>query len=275
MTNLHSAPTGRPDILPTYGARMIDVTPLAVPYTLARLRPVLPPPPARILEVGCGRGALATVLAEAGYQVVGVEPDEEAAAVAAGRGVRILPVPVLEVPPDERCDVLLFTRSLHHVEGLTESVAHAVGLVEPGGLVVLEEFARERADRAAAGFVYDMRALLVAVGAVEEHEHAQPVDPSADPLDRWEHERGALSEEPLHTGEEMLAALRAAGGTDLASTDTETLWRMIVPPGTTWTGGEPVAQAVSKWARRVELRRIEEGSLPRIGMFVTASAAGR
>jgi len=37
----------------------MDLSTIAVPHTLAHLKPLLPAPPARVLEVGCGRGALA------------------------------------------------------------------------------------------------------------------------------------------------------------------------------------------------------------------------
>jgi len=34
----------------------------------------LPPPPARVLDVGCGQGALTTALAVDGYDVLGIDP---------------------------------------------------------------------------------------------------------------------------------------------------------------------------------------------------------
>ncbi len=35
----------------------------------------LPSAPARVLEVGCGRGDLARAIAESGYEVVAIDPD--------------------------------------------------------------------------------------------------------------------------------------------------------------------------------------------------------
>src|SRR3712207_9593084 len=44
-------------------------------YTLAFVRAVLPPAPARVLEVGCGGGELAAALADGGYTVVALDAD--------------------------------------------------------------------------------------------------------------------------------------------------------------------------------------------------------
>ncbi|BCJ33759.1 hypothetical protein Athai_12620 [Actinocatenispora thailandica] len=78
----HGHGGGHHRFIPAY----IDLTALAVPDTMALLRPVLPEPPAAICEVGAGLGALSAALVEAGYQVTAVEPDPESAAIAAKRG---------------------------------------------------------------------------------------------------------------------------------------------------------------------------------------------
>lgn len=249
---------------------MFEVDRFAVEYSLARLQQVLPPPPARVMEVGCGRGALAAELVRLGYRVVGVEPDPEAGAAAAARGVEVVRAGVGEVPAGSDQDVVLFTRSLHHVAGLDATVEHALGLVRPGGLVVLEEFARERVDRATAGFLYDTRGLLVAAGVLDLPEDAVVFDPDADPLGRWQAERGDASPEPLHTGAAMLAALTRAGAVVEEVVDTETVWRMIAPPGGVWQVADRAAAAAVDAARRVECRRIAEGTLRAVGMVVVA-----
>src|SRR4051794_41931627 len=41
------------------------------------VRAALPPPPARVLEVGAGRGELAAALRDAGYDVVAIDPGIE------------------------------------------------------------------------------------------------------------------------------------------------------------------------------------------------------
>lgn len=250
---------------------MFEIGVFAVRYTLDRLGPLLPPPPARLLEAGCGTGALAEALGALGYQVTGVDPDAEACAAAAARGVAVRNVGIGEVAlGGDDYDAVLFTRSLHHVDDLEGTVAHAVELVGPGGLVVLEEFARERVDRAAAGFVYDTLGLLVTSGAFGLHEHLPPVDPDEDPVGRWERERGEASERPLHTGGAMLSALAAAGATVESAVDTEALWRLVFPPAADWFADDRTVGALVESVRRTERRRIDEGTLAPVGMVVAA-----
>lgn len=268
---------------------MFDLTGMAVPHTLRRLRAVLPPPPARVVEAGCGRGALAAALGRLGYQVTGIDPDPDACAVAAARGVPVRQCRLTDVDADagQPHDVVLFTRSLHHVEELAGTCRHALALLRPGGLVVLEEFAREQVDRPTAGFLYDTRRLLVAAGVLAPAHHVhhahqtghdghdEPPDPDGDPLDRWERDRGTLAPEPLHTGEAMLAALRDAGATVEPAIATDTLWRMVAPPGSRWRIAEADAAALVDDVRRTECRRIAEGTLRAVGMVVAARRGDR
>src|SRR5438552_891899 len=126
----------------------MDLSAVAVPHTVAHLKPLLPAPPARVLEVGCGRGALAAALADLGYQVTGVDRDAEMAAAAEKRGVSVIQADVRDVRGEY--DVVLFTRSLHHAESLDDLLACAAGLLAPDGQIVIEEFAWERVDQAGA-----------------------------------------------------------------------------------------------------------------------------
>jgi SAM-dependent methyltransferase len=247
----------------------LDLSPLAVPYTLGRVGPLLPAPPAWVVEVGCGRGALAAALAARGYRVTGVEPDGGAAAAARARGVAVLPVDVREVPAGPRWDVLLFTRSLHAVDDLDGVLRHALTLLPAGGLVVVEEFAWERADAATAGLLYDSRALAVAAGALRLPDGAGPVDAAGDPLARWRRERGHL-----HAGARIVEALERAGVRVGSRVDTEAVWRLVAPPAARWLVDADRARSVLDVVRRVEARRITEGGAAAVGMVV-AGRSGR
>src|SRR4051812_35204769 len=125
----------------------MDVSTVAVPHTLTHLKPLLPEPPARVLEAGCGRGALAAALADLGYEVTGVDRNADMAAAAGERGVHVIHADVQDVSGEY--DVVLFTRALHHAENLDKVLAHAVTLLAPGGQVIIEEFAWEEVDQAA------------------------------------------------------------------------------------------------------------------------------
>jgi hypothetical protein len=152
---------------------------------------------------------------------------------------------------------VLFTRSLHHAENLDGILAHAVTLLAPGGQVIIEEFAWERVDQAAADFLYDNRALLVATGLLDAEL------PSGDLLDAW-----VTGHDFLHQGAAMLAALGRAGA-DLVTVSTPMLWRLIDGRGGVWT--EPatrVADALNA-IRQAEERRITTGALPPVGLLAS------
>ena len=144
----------------------------------------LPPPPARVLEVGCGdRGGLVRDLATAGYDVLGVDPR-----APAGPEFRRCDFRELE----ETFDAVVAVRVLHHVEPLDEAVAK---LASVAPLLVVDEFAPERIRGAAQDWYEAQYRILVAAGATPE------APPS---LDEWRERHPGL-----HTSDTLLGALRA------------------------------------------------------------------
>src|SRR4051812_11781452 len=172
----------------------MDLSTISVPHTLAQLKPLLPEPPARVLEAGCGRGALAVALQDLGYKVTGVDRNAEMAAAARERGVHVIEADIHDVSGEY--DVVLFTRSLHHAESLDDMLAHAATLLAPDGQIIIEEFAWERVDEAAAHFLYDNRAMLVATGLLDADI------PDGGLLEAW-----VAGHDFLHQGSVMLDAL--------------------------------------------------------------------
>ncbi|MGE5617601.1 MAG: class I SAM-dependent methyltransferase, partial [Candidatus Woesearchaeota archaeon] len=76
----------------------------------------LPPPPARVLEVGAGEGELSRALGEAGYDMVAIDPASASPAV--------LPLSLHELrEPVGSFDSAVAVLSMHHVEPLNESCA--------------------------------------------------------------------------------------------------------------------------------------------------------
>lgn len=133
---------------------------------LAFVRENLPAPPTRLLEIGAGDGELARVLAEAGYEVLAIDPEPGGGAVR--------PVALHELDePSASFDAALAVTSLHHVEPLEESVRRLAELLAPGGVLVVDEFDVAAFDeRAAEWWLRQRRAL----GATELESAEELVD---------------------------------------------------------------------------------------------------
>jgi len=120
---------------------------------LAYVRSNLPAPPARVLEIGAGDGSLARGLLDAGYDVLAIDPHPR------GADVRPAALHELDEPAGSFRSAVAIT-SLHHVEPLEESLAHLARLLEPGGVLVVDEFDVGAFDeRAAAWWLRQRRAL--------------------------------------------------------------------------------------------------------------------
>jgi SAM-dependent methyltransferase len=106
-------------------------------YTYDFIKRFVPSECRRILEVGCGTGGLAARLSNDGYSVVAVDCDSDSVAAARRLHVdaRIATWPNFG---DGQFDAILFTRSLHHIHPLAESIKHAAGSLVAGGLIIVE-----------------------------------------------------------------------------------------------------------------------------------------
>jgi SAM-dependent methyltransferase len=151
----------------------------------------LPPDPARVLEVGCGAGALARALAGAGHAVTAIDPE-----APAGPLFRRLTLEEFAEPGP--FDAVVASRSLHHVESLATALDRIAGLLAPGGVLVVNDFAKERLDGPTASWYLDRRSALAAAGGA----------PAPDSLDvclrEWEDDHA-----DLHAYQAMRDALDA------------------------------------------------------------------
>jgi SAM-dependent methyltransferase len=100
-------------------------------------------PPARVLEVGCGKGELAQALARAGHCVIAIDP-------RAPEGPIFQSVGIEEFSDAEPFDHVVASLSLHHVEDLGRALEKVVDSLRPGGTLVVVEFAWDRIDEATA-----------------------------------------------------------------------------------------------------------------------------
>jgi SAM-dependent methyltransferase len=110
----------------------------------------LPPPPARVLEVGCGAGELALTLDAAGYDVVAVDPQ-----APEGPIFRRMRLEELDDPGPFEAAIARY--SLHHMHELEAAVARIAALLRPGGKLVLEEFGWDRVDGATAAWIAEQQ----------------------------------------------------------------------------------------------------------------------
>jgi ubiquinone/menaquinone biosynthesis C-methylase UbiE len=103
----------------------------------------LPPPPARLLEVGCGAGDLARALDAAGFGVLAIDPQ-------APEGPIFSRTTLEDLDEAGQFEAALARYSLHHIESLDRALDRISGLLEPEGRLVVEEFGWDRLDEASA-----------------------------------------------------------------------------------------------------------------------------
>jgi SAM-dependent methyltransferase len=134
------------------------------PDVVAYVRAALPEPPARVLEIGAGDGALAAALRAGGYDVVAIDPQ-------GGEDILAVPLHQLEAPDGSFAAAVGIT-SLHHVDPLARSCRHLADLLAPGAPLVADELDCDRLDeRAAAWWLAQRRAA----GFEPEHSPAEMV----------------------------------------------------------------------------------------------------
>lgn len=100
-----------------------------------------------VIDVGCGAGHLARALADHGATVLGLEPSKEQVArnltADAHPGVELIEGDATSIPRgDGSTDVVVFSRSLHHVplDEMDGAIAEAIRVLKPttGRLIVIE-----------------------------------------------------------------------------------------------------------------------------------------
>ena len=127
---------------------VIVKTPIDVPIraTVAFITSNLPSG-AALLEVGCGEGRVAHELVNRGYQLIALDSDPEVIARAQGRGVSAIQASWPEFG-SASLDGVVFTRSLHHIGPLQKAIRKAREVLRPRGMLLVEDFAFNEADKA-------------------------------------------------------------------------------------------------------------------------------
>ena len=107
---------------------------------------VLPPSPARLLDLGCGSGWTSVFFARRGYLVTGqdIAPDmivlaEKNRSAAGISGLEFVVSDYESMGFDEEFDAAVFYDALHHAENPAAAIAGAYRALKPGGMLVTLE----------------------------------------------------------------------------------------------------------------------------------------
>jgi ubiquinone/menaquinone biosynthesis C-methylase UbiE len=148
----------------------------------------LPPPPARILDVGGGTGVHAKWLAELGHEVriIDIAPRhvERANAELGPIGVRAELGDARSLPvPDQALDVVLVFGPLYHLTERSDrlrALGEARRVVRPGGVVAVAAISKFASlfDGLARGYLFDPAFVAIVERDLAEGQHRNPEDRS-------------------------------------------------------------------------------------------------
>jgi SAM-dependent methyltransferase len=110
----------------------------------------LPDARVRVLEVGCGDGEVALALARAGCLVTAIDP-------RAPEGPIFRQVRLEDFDGEGGFAAVIASVALHHVHDLGGAVDRIADLLAPAGLLILDEFDRERLRGATARWYHEER----------------------------------------------------------------------------------------------------------------------
>jgi SAM-dependent methyltransferase len=124
------------------------------------VRDELPPPPASVIELGCGPlGGHVPALLRAGYQAVGVDPEapEATEATEAPEDPPYRRIAFEDYRPAAKADAVIASVSLHHVRDPAAALDHVTDLLVPGGTLVVIEWISEDLDEPTARWCFRHR----------------------------------------------------------------------------------------------------------------------
>ena len=235
------------------------VSDCATAYTRNFIMSALPARAKRILEIGCGDGALAEALSGDGLEVVAIDTDAALVDAARARGVDARQA---EWPSfsDGTFDAILFTRSLHHVHDLSTSLATAFEALRENGRVIVEDFMAEGCSERSERWFASLASLLDRAGLLTLHGATDYLDQVLGRLEPEAHDH----DHDLHSSTQIGAAL-GAHGRILRAEPSAYYFRYVMPA----LGDESdLAEAVLGH----ELEMIAAGAIDPLGRRIVAAA---
>jgi SAM-dependent methyltransferase len=113
------------------------------------VRPHLPSPPARVVDIGCGPlGGFVPMLRSDGYDAIGIDP-----AAPDEPHYQRIEFERAELP--EPVDAAVASTSLHHVTDPAAVIDRIAGTLRSGGAVVVVEWAWEKFDEQTADWCFE------------------------------------------------------------------------------------------------------------------------
>ena len=157
----------------------------------------LPSPPARVLELGCGRlGGFVPLLRARGYEAMGIDP-------TAPDEVHYQRVEFERANLPERVDAVVASVSLHHVTDPARVVDRIASVLVDGGTVIVIEWASEEFDEATARWCFERLPDDEEHGWLQRHR-----DRWASSGQPWDVYRSNWTRsEGIHAGRALLEAL--------------------------------------------------------------------
>ena len=154
----------------------------------------------RILEVGCGAGDFSYELLNTGVSLTACDTDEKSVLLCIEKGVPAINIDFLSIK-NELFDVILFTRSLHHIHKLQEAIEHSNSLLVQGGIIIIEDFDLNMIDSKTARWYYDTRSIVSLCT-----NNKKPTEYTLDPIQAWVDDH--VHTPPLNSGTKMIETIR-------------------------------------------------------------------
>ncbi|EPB92418.1 hypothetical protein HMPREF1544_00716 [Mucor circinelloides 1006PhL] len=170
----------------------------------------------KLLEVGCGPGDFALILKDTlkdKIEITAIDPSddiEQALKKSTGSDVHFLREDIFTFKPDQRFDLVLFSKSLHHCNPVDQALKNAHALLADNGVLIAEEIQFEimnnddiawflnRIDLIrAGGHFLSLEERLATAGPTQKPMITRILDSSLPISQRWfrPHAHGSKSEQ--------------------------------------------------------------------------------
>jgi ubiquinone/menaquinone biosynthesis C-methylase UbiE len=110
---------------------------------IGQILALLPPPPAKVLDVGCGTGWTSEFLARSGYTVTGIDISVDMVQAAKRRrpheNLAFVVGDFENMPIENGFDAAVCFSSLHHCDNLTAALTGCKRALKPNGILILME----------------------------------------------------------------------------------------------------------------------------------------